>query len=98
MATTAAPTSAAVKRMCGSRICVATAYQGTRYVQDITVFTRGGLPGTLRAFAGSYRQSRANDDRHVFISIRRSASREAANRPSAGAWTVAAGSLKTTVS
>lgn len=67
VATTAAPTSAAVKRMCGSHICVATAYQGTRYVQDITVFTRDGLPGTLRAFASSYRQSRANDDRHVFI-------------------------------
>lgn len=62
VATTAAPTSAAVKRMCGSHICVATAYQGTRYVQDITVLTRDGLPGTLRAFAGSYRQSRANDD------------------------------------
>ncbi|MET8346771.1 hypothetical protein [Streptomyces microflavus] len=67
MATTAAPASAAVKQTCGSHIWVATAYQGTRYVQDITVFTRDGLPGTLRAFADNYRQSSANDDRHVFI-------------------------------
>ncbi|MET9980028.1 hypothetical protein ACFYOI_36405 [Streptomyces microflavus] len=63
---TAAPASAAVKQTCGTYICVATAYQGTRYVQDITVFTRDGLPGTLRAFAGDYRNARANDDRHVF--------------------------------
>ncbi|MFG3250294.1 hypothetical protein [Streptomyces sp. NPDC048187] len=63
---TAAPASAAVKQTCGTYICVATAYQGTRYVQDITVFTRDGLPGTLRAFAADYRNSRANDDRHVF--------------------------------
>ncbi|WP_313751547.1 hypothetical protein [Streptomyces parvus] len=63
---TAAPASAAVKQTCGTYICVATAYQGSRYVQDITVFTRDGLPGTLRAFAGDYRNSKANDDRHVF--------------------------------
>ncbi len=63
----AAPASAAVKSTCGNYICVATAYQGTRYVQDITVWTRDGLPGTLRAFAGSYRGQRLNDDRHRFV-------------------------------
>ncbi|MEV1047610.1 hypothetical protein [Streptomyces sp. NPDC049916] len=63
---TAAPASAAAKQTCGRLICVATAYQGTRYVQDITVTTRDGLPGTLRAFAGDYRGSKANDDSHVF--------------------------------
>ncbi|WP_260333873.1 hypothetical protein [Streptomyces beigongshangae] len=64
---TAAPASAAVKSTCGSHICVATAYQGTRYVQDITVWTRDGLPGTLRAFAGSFSDRRPNDDSHRFV-------------------------------
>jgi len=63
---TAAPASAAVKSTCGTHICVATAYQGTRYVQDITVWTRDGLPGTLRAFVGSWAQQKLNDDRHRF--------------------------------
>ncbi|MER8193527.1 hypothetical protein ABTY00_06120 [Streptomyces microflavus] len=98
MATTAAPASAAVKQMCGSRICVATAYQGTRYDQDITVFTRDGLPGTLRAFAGSYRQSRANEDRHVFI-VNQEIGEPGSGQPAiCGAWTVAAGSSRTTAS
>ncbi|MCX5206136.1 hypothetical protein OG897_32610 [Streptomyces sp. NBC_00237] len=64
---TAAPASAAVKSTCGKYICVATAYQGTRYVQDITVWTRDGFPGTLRAFAGSYRNQKPNDDLHRFV-------------------------------
>jgi uncharacterized membrane protein len=34
---TAAPASAEVKSTCGTYICVATAYQGRDYVQDITV-------------------------------------------------------------
>ncbi|MEU3221423.1 hypothetical protein [Streptomyces sp. NPDC006971] len=36
----------------------ATAFQGRDYVQDITVTTRDGLPGTLRAFVGDYRGAR----------------------------------------
>ncbi|MFD3519868.1 hypothetical protein [Streptomyces sp. NPDC058653] len=63
---TANPASAAAKQTCGEQICVATAYQGARYIQDITVFTKDGLPGKLRAFAADFSQSKANDDRHVF--------------------------------
>ncbi|MFG3552627.1 hypothetical protein [Streptomyces sp. NPDC047725] len=44
----------------GTYICVAAAYQGRDYVQDVTVTTRDGLPGTLRAFVGDYRGSKAN--------------------------------------
>ncbi|MFI1002997.1 hypothetical protein ACIP10_28080 [Streptomyces galbus] len=64
---TAAPASAEVKSTCGTYICVATAYQGRDYVQDITVTTRDGLPGTLRAFVGDYRGSRANVSRWRFV-------------------------------
>ncbi|MEV0413453.1 hypothetical protein AB0I68_22280 [Streptomyces sp. NPDC050448] len=64
---TAAPASAEVKATCGTYICVATAYQGRDYVQDITVTTRDGLPGTLRAFVGDYRQSKAGVSRARFI-------------------------------
>ncbi len=64
---TAAPASAEVKSTCGTYICVATAYQGRDYVQDITVTTRDGLPGTLRAFVGDYRGSKANVSRARFI-------------------------------
>ncbi|MFI9630212.1 hypothetical protein [Streptomyces sp. NPDC052042] len=62
----AAPASAEVKSTCGTFICVATAFQGRDYVQDITVTTRDGLPGTLRAFVGDYRGSKANVSRWRF--------------------------------
>ncbi|MET8573105.1 hypothetical protein ABZV63_34465, partial [Streptomyces sp. NPDC004783] len=52
---------------CGTYICVATAYQGRDFVQDITVTTRDGLPGTLRAFVGDYRGSKANVSRWRFV-------------------------------
>ncbi|MBQ0887853.1 hypothetical protein KBZ94_23495 [Streptomyces sp. RM72] len=64
---TAAPASAEVKSTCGTYICVATAYQGRDYVQDVTVTTRDGLPGTLRAFVGDYRGSKANVSRWRFV-------------------------------
>lgn len=64
---TAAPASAEVKSTCGTYICVATAFQGRDYVQDITVTTRDGLPGTLRAFVGDYRGSKANVSRWRFV-------------------------------
>ncbi|MEU9105544.1 hypothetical protein AB0D54_14415 [Streptomyces xanthophaeus] len=63
---TATPASASVKSTCGTYICVATAYQGRDYVQDITVTTREGLPGTLRAFVGDYRASKAGVSRWRF--------------------------------
>ncbi|MFI8261148.1 MULTISPECIES: hypothetical protein [unclassified Streptomyces] len=64
---TAAPASAEVKATCGKYICVATAYQGRDYVQDITVTTRDGLPGTLRAFVGDYRGSKAGVSQARFV-------------------------------
>ncbi len=64
---TAPPASAEVKSTCGAYICVATAYQGRDYVQDITVTTRDGLPGTLRAFVGDHRDSRAGVSRWRFV-------------------------------
>ncbi|MER7111336.1 hypothetical protein [Streptomyces sp. NPDC000229] len=63
----APPASAEVKATCGTYICVATAYQGRDYVQDITVTTRDGLPGTLRAFVGDYRASKAGVSRWRFV-------------------------------
>ncbi|MEV6579914.1 hypothetical protein AB0M92_17330 [Streptomyces sp. NPDC051582] len=64
---TAAPASAEVKATCGKYICVATAHQGRDFVQDITVTTRDGLPGTLRAFVGDYNNSRANVSQARFV-------------------------------
>lgn len=64
---TAAPASAEVKSTCGTYICVATAYQGRDYVQDITVTTRDGLPGTVRAFVGDYGNRKANVSRWRFV-------------------------------
>jgi hypothetical protein len=64
---TATPAGAEVKSTCGTYICVATAYQGRDYVQDITVTTRDGLPGTLRGFVGDYRGSEANVSRWRFV-------------------------------
>ncbi|MEU8839233.1 hypothetical protein AB0D97_08875 [Streptomyces roseus] len=64
---TAAPASAEVKATCGKYICVATAHQGRDFVQDITVTTRDGLPGTLRAFVGDYNNHRANVSQARFV-------------------------------
>ncbi|MER0484507.1 hypothetical protein ABR737_40320 [Streptomyces sp. Edi2] len=64
---TAAPANAEVKSTCGTYICVATAYQGRDYVQDITVTTRDGLPGTVRAFVGDYGNRKANVSRWRFV-------------------------------
>ncbi|GAA2499562.1 hypothetical protein [Streptomyces gobitricini] len=64
---TAPPASAEAKSTCGAYICVATAYQGGDYVQDITVTTRDGLPGTLRAFVGDHRASKAGVSRWRFV-------------------------------
>ncbi|MGA5421448.1 hypothetical protein [Streptomyces lavendulocolor] len=64
---TAPPAGAEVKSTCGSYICVATAHQGRDYVQDITVTTRDGLPGTLRAFVGDHRASKAGVSRWRFV-------------------------------
>ncbi len=64
---TAPPASAEVKSTCGRYICVATAYQGRDYVQDITVTTRDGLRGTLRAFVGDHRDSKAGVSRWRFV-------------------------------
>ncbi|MCF3961492.1 hypothetical protein [Streptomyces fuscigenes] len=65
-AATAAPASAEVKSTCGTYICVATAHQGRDYVQDITVTTRDGLPGTLRAFVGDYGNRKAGVSQYRF--------------------------------
>ncbi|MFJ3175841.1 hypothetical protein ACIPJK_34425 [Streptomyces roseus] len=64
---TAAPASAEVKATCGQYICVATAHQGRDFIQDITVTTRDGLPGTLRAFVGDYNNRKANVSQARFV-------------------------------
>lgn len=64
---TAAPASAAVNSKCGHTICVNTAHQGDGYVQDITVTTRDGLPGTLRGFVRDFAQRRTNVTRARFV-------------------------------
>lgn len=61
-AVVAAPASAApgeVDTKCGTYICVHTAHYD-HFVQDITVQTRDGLPGTLRAWWGTYASPRVN--------------------------------------
>ncbi|CAL9593950.1 hypothetical protein SUDANB6_05316 [Streptomyces sp. enrichment culture] len=60
---TATPADAAVSSYCGRYICVMTAHHG-RFVQDITVQTRDGLPGTLRAYWGNFHSSRVNAASH----------------------------------
>ncbi|MYT20440.1 hypothetical protein GTW69_09070, partial [Streptomyces sp. SID7760] len=52
---------------CGQYICVATAHQGRDFIQDITVTTRDGLPGTLRAFVGDYNNRKANVSQARFV-------------------------------
>ncbi|WP_030160883.1 hypothetical protein [Streptomyces sp. NRRL S-244] len=48
---------------CGKYICVMTAHHN-RFVQDITVQTRDGLPGTLRSYWGNFHSSRVNAASH----------------------------------
>ncbi|MGC9380061.1 hypothetical protein [Streptomyces sp. MH13] len=64
---TAAPASADVSTRCGTYICVNTAHQGKDYVQDITVTTRDGLPGTLRGFVRDYAKSSAGVSKARFV-------------------------------
>ncbi|MFJ4767504.1 hypothetical protein ACIP88_00080 [Streptomyces uncialis] len=68
---TAAPASAAGKQGCGTYICVSAAFQGTHYVQSITVWTKDGQRGKLRAFAGDWKGEKPNDDHHTFPGINR---------------------------
>ncbi|MER6390925.1 hypothetical protein ABT236_20975 [Streptomyces sp. NPDC001523] len=60
---TATPSDAATARrvdsQCGTYICVHTAHHN-RFVQDITVQTKDGVTGTLRAYWGNYHSSRVN--------------------------------------
>ncbi|MEW2403784.1 hypothetical protein [Streptomyces sp. NPDC046862] len=59
----AAPASAQVDGNCGTYICVMTAHHN-RFVQDITVRTKDGLPGKLRAYWGNFRSPRVNAASH----------------------------------
>ncbi|MGI5336262.1 hypothetical protein ACQEVS_02080 [Streptomyces sp. CA-181903] len=55
----AAPAQAGVDGHCGKYLCVMTAHHN-RFVQDITVETKDGLPGTLRAYWGDYHSPKAH--------------------------------------
>ncbi|MER5747977.1 hypothetical protein ABT097_32480 [Streptomyces sp. NPDC002225] len=59
----ATPAHAGVSSSCGQYVCVMTAHHN-RFVQDITVRTKDGLPGTLRAYWGNYHSSRVNAASH----------------------------------
>ncbi|MEU2872713.1 hypothetical protein ABZ769_26435 [Streptomyces olivoreticuli] len=62
-AVVAVPAQAAPARVdshCGNYICVMTAHQN-KFVQDITVSTKDGLPGTLRAYWGEFRSPRVDN-------------------------------------
>ncbi|MEU8980466.1 hypothetical protein [Streptomyces sp. NPDC048309] len=59
----ATPASAAVDSHCGEYVCVLTAHHN-RFVQDITVRTKDGLPGTLRAYWGNFHSPKANAASH----------------------------------
>ncbi|MFG2463786.1 hypothetical protein ACGFWE_43100 [Streptomyces sp. NPDC048523] len=59
----ATPASAAVDSKCGRYICVMTAHHN-RFVQDITVQTKDGLPGTLRAYWGNYHSTKVDAASH----------------------------------
>ncbi|MFI1972012.1 hypothetical protein [Streptomyces cinnamoneus] len=60
---TATPADAAVSTHCGTYICVMTAHHN-RFVQDVTVRTKDGLPGTLRAYWGNFRSPKVNAASH----------------------------------
>jgi hypothetical protein len=72
-----APASAAptgVSSKCGTYICVHTAHHN-KFVQDITVETRDGLPGTLRSWWGTYSGRAINGARgHWLVGREESAS------------------------
>lgn len=57
------PASAQVDSQCGKYICVMTAHHN-RFVQDITVQTRDGLPGTLRSYWGNFHSSKVSAASH----------------------------------
>ncbi|MFD7630762.1 hypothetical protein ACFV7Q_32870 [Streptomyces sp. NPDC059851] len=59
----ATPASAEVHGQCGKYICVMTAHHN-RFVQDITVRTKDGLPGTLRSYWGDFHSSKVNAASH----------------------------------
>lgn len=61
----AAPASAEVDSRCGRYVCIHVAHHDT-FVEDITVYTPDGVPGTLRAFVGDFRASAANTASHRF--------------------------------
>jgi hypothetical protein len=62
----AVPAHAGVSTHCGTYICVMTAHHN-RFVQDITVSTRDGLPGTLRAYWGDFRSPRVKAASHRWV-------------------------------
>ncbi|MFF4751196.1 hypothetical protein ACWD5R_33850 [Streptomyces sp. NPDC002514] len=62
----AAPAHAEVHTHCGTYVCVMTAHH-ERFVQDITVKTKDGLPGTLRAYWGEFRSPRVNAASHRWV-------------------------------
>ncbi|MFI1105964.1 hypothetical protein [Streptomyces melanogenes] len=59
----ATPASAKVSGRCGKYICVMTAHHN-RFVQDITIRTKDGLPGKLRAYWGNFRSPRVHAASH----------------------------------
>ncbi|MEU8776927.1 hypothetical protein [Streptomyces sp. NPDC048606] len=59
----AAPAFAEVHSQCGRYICVMTAHHN-RFVQDITVQTKDGLPGTLRSYWGDFHSSKVRAASH----------------------------------
>lgn len=63
---TATPADAGVSDTCGQYICVLTAHHN-RFVQDITVRTKDGLPGTLRAYWGNFRPPRVRAASHRWV-------------------------------
>lgn len=62
----ATPASAGVHSHCGRYICVMTAHHN-RYVQDITVQTKDGLPGKLRAYWGTYHSRKVSAASHRWV-------------------------------
>jgi hypothetical protein len=66
VAVAAAPANAApanVNTKCGTYICVHTAHH-EKFVQDITVQTRDGLPGKLHAWWGNFSSPRVTSASH----------------------------------
>ncbi|MFD8979800.1 hypothetical protein [Streptomyces sp. NPDC059564] len=59
----ASPANAQVDSQCGKYICVMTAHHN-RFVQDITVQTKDGLPGVLRSYWGDFHSNKVNAASH----------------------------------